>query len=197
MSYITLEDLKSYLEVNSTGDDDNLENAIVAAQQEIENYCKREFEESTGTRYYRSQDLISLPDLGPGSQEVLWLGKDILSITTLTNGDETAISSTSYWLEPRNDAPYQYIRLRTDESWVFNTDGEVSVDGTWGYSTGPDATIKQLTKETAAYLFKSRDNPIADVTAIPELGQMIIPKGMPIHVKVALDRKYVRHIRIV
>lgn len=217
MSYVTLQDMISYLNIDTTGDYDELEDMIGAAQQEIENYCKRSFEGTTGTRYFREDSIIVLPvgsqyrpigsyagrfswdarDVNPPyGHTALWLDKELLSISTLTNGDGTVLSSTSYWLEPRNSTKYDCIRLRSDASWIFNTDGEVSIAGTWGFSTGPDATIKQLTKEEAAYLYKSRDNPISEVTAVPELGQMIIPKGMPVHVKMALDQGgYVRAVR--
>ena len=192
-AYLTVQELKAFLEVTTTGDEDNLELAIAAAQKGLENICHRSFTASTGTRYYREQDLVSLSGLGPGTAKVLWLGEDLLSVATLTNGDDTVISSTSYWLEPRNKAPYQYIRLRSDESWVFNTDGEVSLAGTWGFSTGPDDTIKELTKEYASYLYKIRENPVYDVTVVPDLGQIVIPKGMPAHVKYVLEQSgYVR-----
>lgn len=219
MANITLDELKAHLEVTTTGDDDELQIAINDAQKEIENYCKRTFESSTGTRYYKEEDLRFLPvgsqyvpagSNRPGNfswdwqqakpgHTVLALDRDLLSIDTLTNGDGDTITSTGYWLEPRNSTTcYQQIRLRSTEQWVFNTDGEISVAGSWGFTTGPDPTIKRLTKEFASYLYKSRENPVADVTAIPELGQIVIPKGMPAHVKLALDKGgYVKAVRIV
>lgn len=199
MAYIDLQELRSYIGAGSTAttDDSILSECLSAAQKEIENECKRSFESSTGTRYYRSDDLKNLPDIG-GSGNVLWLGKDLLSVSTLSNGDAdaTEITSTGYWLEPRNSTTcYQYIRLRSSESWVFGTDGEIIVAGTWGYSTGPDATITQLTKEFAAYLYRMRDNPVYEVTAMPDIGQMVVPKGMPVHVKRALHKgNYVRKV---
>lgn len=221
MAYISVEELISFMEVTTTGDNDELQRAVNAAQKEIENYCKRSFESSTGTRYYKAEDLRFLPvgsqyrpagsnwpgryswdavtsNAGSG-HTVLPLDRDLLSISTLTNGDGTVISSTGYWLEPRNSTTcYQQIRLRSTESWSFDTDGEIEIAGTWGYTTGPDATIKRLTLETAAYLYKMRDNPVSDVTAIPELGSIVVPKGMPIHVKFALDKGgYVKAVRIV
>lgn len=195
MSYVSLQEMKAYIVTAATSADDILENCIEAAQKGIENYCHRVFQGSTGTRYFRAQDLISLSGLGPATAKVLWLSEDLLSISSLTNGDETTISSTSYWLEPRNRPPYQYIRLRTDETWVFNTDGEVTVAGTWGFSTGPDDMIKEVTKEYANYLYEARKNAVWDVTAIPELGQLVIPKGIPAHVKYALGKGgYVRKV---
>lgn len=200
--YVELSELRSWIGAGSTetGDDAILQECLDSAQREIENYCKRTFESSTGTRYYRNDDLVDLPGLG-GSGNVLWLGKDLLSVDTLTNGDETAFTSTEYWLEPRNAAdngkPYQYVRLRTGQSWIFDTDGEVSVAGSWGYSTAPDATIIQYTKELAHFIYLMRKSPTYDVTATPELGIITIPKGTPAHVKQGLDNGGYKRTRIV
>ncbi len=206
MAYVTVPDLLKYLGSTnttssvSTGEYETLDACVSAAQQEIDNYCRRSFEETTGTRYYRSDDLVDLPGLG-GSGNVLWLGEDCLAVDALTNGDETTLTSTEYWLEPRNSSargkPYQYIRLRTGQSWIFDTDGELNVAASWGYSSTPDDTIVQLTKETAAFLYRNRDNPVFDVTANPELGIITTPKGMPAHVKVALSQGGYRKKRIV
>lgn len=192
--YVAVSELRSYLGTTGQTEDAVLEESIEAAQDEIEHLCRgRRFEGSTGTRYYRSGDIISLEHNGL-SGSVLWLGKDLLSISTLTNGDETAISSTGYWLEPRNSTTcYQYIRLRTSESWIFNTDGEVSIAGTWGYSTAPPPAMKNLTKEWASYLYRMRDNPVYDVVATPELGTITVPKGFPVHaLKVLTKGGFVR-----
>lgn len=187
----SIDELREY--IGTTGESKNslLEACLDSAEKEVLNFCRRStewtgFEASTGTRYYRSGDLIQLDHNGL-SGTVLWLGDaDLLSVDTLTNGEGTAITSTGYWLEPRNKKPYRYVRLRTSESWVFESDGEVSVAGSWGYSTGPDATIKQCVRETAKYLLDLRASQAWDVTATPELGIITVPKGMPQHVKVAL-----------
>ncbi len=191
--------------------------ALESAEREVLNFCHRStawtgFEQSTGlTRYYRPEDIIDLPygsqypvgsrsrsmkswdrwpDTGGGNAHtVLWLGDaDLLSVDSLTNGDGASISSTSYWLEPRNGQRFRYIRLRSNAQWIFNTDGEVSIAGAWGYSTAPDAVIVGCVKETAKYLIDLRLTGTADITAMPDLGQLVIPKGMPKHVEVALRK---------
>lgn len=196
MAYIDLLEMKDYLGQDIEGDEDRIEAAIDAAQKGIESMCKTRFEGSTGTRYYREQDLKQLSGLGPGIQKVLWLGEDLLSVSTLTNGDATVVASTSYWLEPRNKPPYQYIRLRSDESWVFNTDGEVEVAGTWGFSTAADPMIREVTREYAAYLYRLKDSQVFDTIAQPDMGIITIPQGLPRHMVKALEQGgYVRHVR--
>jgi hypothetical protein len=200
MALVTLADFKTYAGTTSTGSDDLLQACLDAGEREVLNFCKRStaytgFEESTGlTRYYRAGDLVDLPEFGGKSGTVLWLGDaDLLSVDSLTNGDGTAISSTGYWLEPRNRAPYRCIRLKTAESWQFDTDGEIAVTGSWGYSTGPDAEIVDCVKQTAKYKLDLRASQTYDVTASPEIGVITIPKGMPANVRLALKQGgYVR-----
>ncbi len=182
MAYIDRASLKTFAGINSTGDDTLLDELIVAAQGEIDAFCRRSFEGTTGVRYYRESDLVPIDGLG----RVLNLGKDLAALGGITNGDGTTIASTDCWVEPRNDPPYQYVRLKSGESWNFGTDGEIAVSGTWGYSTTADATIAEYTKETAAYLYRLRDAPVFDVVAEPASGTITVPKGMPVHVRKGL-----------
>ncbi len=198
MALVTLLEFKEYVGTTGEAKDSLLEACLDSAEREVLNFCARSsqwtgFESSTGTRYYRQGDVIRLEYdglVGP----VLWLGDaDLQSVDTLTNGDGTAFTSTEYWAEPRNRKPYRYIRLRTGQSWVWDTDGEVSVAGSWGFSTGADPTIKQCVRETAKYLLDLRVSQVWDVTAQPDIGVITVPKGMPAHVKVALSHGgYVR-----
>lgn len=224
MGLITVQELKEYIGTSGTTRESLLEAVLDAAEREILNFCHRSsdwtgFEASTGTRYYRAEDIVDLPygsqyglysqtrkswDQWPGASysanahTALWLGDaDLQSVDSLTNGDDSTINSTSYRLYPRNKKPYRYIELLSDESWSFNTDGEVAVAGTWGYSTGPDATIKNCVKEMAKYLLDARQNQVWDVTAQPDAGIITVPKGMPKHVEVALRKGgYVRSLGV-
>lgn len=213
--YISTGDLRTYLGITSaTQDSTSLTLAVAHAQKEIESYCKRVFESSTGTRYYRETDLLEVPfgsqfraagalapgryswDASPGvysgplnAQTWLRLDEDLLSVDELKNGDSTGtvIPSTGYWLEPRNETPRQFIRLRSTHQWVFGTDGEISVAGTWGYSTGAPADIVRATLELAAYIYRLKDSQTFDVTAAPDIGVITVPQGVPRHVRRVLD----------
>ncbi len=193
MSICDLASFKLYIGTSSSsGSDSLLQSCLDAAEREVLNFCHRStaytgFEASTGlTRYYRSGDIMHLDHNGL-SGEVLWLGDaDLLSVDTLLNGTTTEITSSGYWLEPRNHAPYRYIRLKSAGSWVFETDGEVAVTGTWGRSTAADAEIIDFVKQTARYKMDLRASQTFDVTAMPDIGQIAIPKGIPANVKMGL-----------
>ncbi len=207
MSLVTLEDFKVWIGTTGTGSDSLLESCLDAGEREVLNYCRRStaftgFEQSTGlTRYYGPDSIITLP-LGaqypaPHGQSVLWLGNaDLRSVDTLLNGDGDTIGSTSYRLEPRGSTgtgPYRYLRLLSDAAWSWDTDGEIALTGTWGYSSAPDAAIVGAVKETAKHIHDMRLSQTADVTYMPDLGQMTIPQGMPKHVELVLRKGgYVR-----
>jgi hypothetical protein len=61
---------------------------------------------------------------------------DLLAIETLTNGDGSAISASSYVLRPSNIYPKSMIQLKESAlSWTYSSSWEdaISVDGIWGY----------------------------------------------------------------
>ena len=187
MAYTTLAAVKRYLDIDSDDDDVLLSELIDRAQDAIDDYTGRVFEAATETRYYES---------GAVKDRTLYLDRDLLSITTLTNGDSssTAITSTDYWLVPRNDGPPYYgIRLKSSVSttWEFDVDYWVTVVGTWGWSTTAPAAIQQACIRWAAYMYRQKDASVFDTTAIPDQGVILSPQGIPRDVRLMLD-PYVR-----
>ena len=83
MAYATLAQVKDYLDIGADTDDVLLQNLIDRAEIAIETYTRRVFEAETQTRYYERCDLDD-------SGFVLLVDRDLLTITTLTNGDSGA-----------------------------------------------------------------------------------------------------------
>ena len=118
------------------------------------------------------------------------------SVRTLTNGDDssTTISSSYYWLWPRNATPYWAIRLKdsqTTYSWERDAGYFISVAGTWGWSATCPDDVKHACIRYAGYLYAQKDSGVFDVTTFPESGVITTPQGIPRDVKVLLA-KYVR-----
>lgn len=185
MAYATLANLRTYLglDAGETGDDTLLTACITRATARINRHTGRTFEASTQTRYFLRRNV----DRDDRSLLVIDTA-DLLSITTLKNGDDaaTTISASNYWLWPFESAsdgsPYWGIKLKEDtavDGWEFDTDGRVEVAGTWGYSTTAPSDIEQATLRLAAYLYRQRDSQVFETTADPVTGQMIVPPGMP------------------
>jgi hypothetical protein len=91
------------------------------------------------------------------------------------------------WLEPRNAGPpYRILRLHAQYVYVWNTDSDVIISGTFGYSMVPPDSVVQATVRYATFLFRQKDVAPGDVAGFPEAGEQTIPKGMPDDVRYLL-----------
>lgn len=158
-----------------------LSSCIDWAETAINNYTRRNFAGTAGTVYYNryEQDKVA--------NQAFYLDQDLYSLTSITNGDGQNIPVGSVWLEPRNEGPpYRMIRLKSSYVWVWNTDSDVVVAGTFGYSTTPPDDIVGATTQLSAYYFKLKDTGPGDVVGFQEGGEQTIPKGIPETLKVLL-----------
>ena len=173
-AYATAAELKTYLGVSASSDDALLTDLLARATRAVETYTLRTFDAAAGTRYY---------DATAVDGDTLLLDSDLHSAISVTNGRGQVI--TQYWLLPRNAPPYHALKLKSGSaySWSFATDGEIEVYGLWGYSADPPDDIVHATLRLAAYYYRQKDAQVFDVTALPEEGQIVIPKGLPADVK--------------
>lgn len=182
--YAALADFRRYLSANNndlSGDEDDLlTDCLTIAEHQIDAYTHRNFAGTTGTVYYSrwtatirntalylhdGDELYGLPPNG-----------------TVFGGDGRQIPRGSIWLEPRNAGPpYKIIRLYSPYVWVFNTDGEIAIPGTWGFSVVAPADIQSATLELAAYVYRSKDvGPgQGDIAGFDRAGEVVIPRGIP------------------
>lgn len=189
MAYTTIAQVINYLGVDEEGDHVLLANLISRAQEAIDSYTGRTFEAETQTRYFEIEDLAD-------NRFILLMDRDLLTITTLTNGDSsgTAIPNTEYWLTDASgrrlpEGPYHAIRLKIDStySWEFDTDYQVSVAGTWGYSTTAPADIAHACIRLTGYYYAQKDAQVYDTTVIPDAGVMTLPVGVPRDIQMVLN----------
>lgn len=188
--YTTLNELKTYLGISATTDDVLLMSIIVRASEAVDSYTGRTFSAaSDSTRYFDAigEHIIDGRDL--------YLDHDLCEVTTVTNGNGTAISSTYYTTIPKNETPFYAIRIKQNYSstWTYSTVWEdaISIVGKWAYSVNPPADITQATIRWAGYMYKQKDAQVFDTTAIPEAGVIQIPAGIPQDVRMLL-RPYKR-----
>jgi len=152
--------------------------SLDAAESAINDYTRRNFAGTAGTVYYNrySQRLVK--------SQALYLQEDLHTLVSLTNGDGLVIPIGSVWLEPRNAGPpYRLLRLHSPFVYFWNTDSDVIVAGTFGFSIVAPAAIQAATVEYAAYLFRLKDTGPADISGNPDAGEVTYPKGMPDTVK--------------
>ena len=183
MAYASLSDLKAYLGIATatTTDDALLTSLIGRAQKVIESYTGRSFEATTATKYFFTDSI-------EGRWLYLW-GYDLLTVTTLTNGDGVVITSDQYRLEPRNESPKYAIRLNEDYTWEFDdSDDEISIAGTWGYAATAPEQIAHACVRLAAFMYRQKDTSAdIDRPLVTGDGVTIMPSAIPQDVKSILD----------
>jgi len=189
--YCTLAEIKTYLGLSGSGQDDNSENAIEGTSREIDAICGRFFYQTTSeAKYFTPVNPIYLevPDISTPS------GLAVL-IDTNDNGthDTTLTINTDFYTSPLdagNDVDgvqYQPITeikiLDTRSSERFDTTivKQVKVTCQWGWSAVPHA-IRQATLIQATRLFKRKDTPFtvygSEQTGTVELFQKFDPDAM-------------------
>lgn len=183
--YATLLDLRDYLSsTNALGtyNDGLLQDSLDEAERVINDYTRRNFAGTAGTAYVNrySQQLVR--------NQAMYLRQDLFSLSSLTNGDGQAIPVGSVWLEPRNAGPpYRMLRLHSGYVYTWNTDSDVTIAGTWGFSTVAPAAISRATVELGAYYYRVKDIGPTDVAGVNTAGEVVFPKNMPDYVRSKLE----------
>lgn len=174
----TLADIRKYLRVPSDVviDDELLTTSLIVAQELIETATRRKFEVNT-TPAVRKFNVNCVSK----NYEVLYLDCDLVSATQITDGVGRVLLAGDYRLEPYNHPPYTYITALSGMGyrWQFGVDEGISINGTWGYSATPPASIKHAVMRLAAWLYKQRDTH-SEVVAVGSDGVQSIPqRAMP------------------
>jgi hypothetical protein len=153
VSLVTLDQFKAAITVADTVDDADLQRALDAASDWIENYCGRDFGPLEDTEAPRSfvaagYDRLSVPDIASLSA---------LDVDSTGNGSfASSIPAGSYDLYPLNVGQpgtvgnYTEIRVRSTSAVFFVPGYLVRVTGIWGFGTTPAAV------EQACILLASR-----------------------------------------
>ena len=168
--YCALSELKTYIGLSGSGQDDNLENAINGASREIDAFTGRFFyQESATDKYFTpiSQYEIDVPDISTTTSLVV-------KTDTTDNGthDTTLTINTDFVTKPFdagnevNGLQYQPITnitildRRSSERFEPSIVKNIKTTAKWGFSTVPKA-ITQATFLQATRLFKRKDSPFA------------------------------------
>ncbi len=179
--YITIPELKGHIQaadgaVFTDADDKNLEFAIRASCEWLEDWFDTTFYARTETRYF-----------SPEHADLLYTD-DLLTVTTLktdTTGNgsfDTTWATSDYILEPRNaqngrkPKPYRQIRISRNGDYafpVFNYSTEIT--GTWGYCTIDNipSGIQQFVLLMSHRLWKRKDA-IFGIAGAPQLNVQVI-----------------------
>ena len=152
MAYCTASDIKSRLDITTSAYDPKLTEFAEAVSEWIDIECKLPlgaFEVAADSTRYFGLESISNVD-----GQVLRLDAPLLSITSMTNGDGSALDAAAYRLHPRNEDVKWSIHLLSGYSWSFDTDGEVVIEGKWGRSLFAPMPIREAAMLFAGWIFK-------------------------------------------
>lgn len=184
MAYPTLANVKTYLGGSGTGQDSVLQWLLDGAVDWVERYCGRKFVETAADTVYVVPDY---PAIIGSHRRLLYLRDvDLVSVTSITNGDDESVSSGEYRLLPLEGPPYFLIELlpSSGKYWWAGGDGDgvVTIVGNTGFATTPSAVF-QAVLEIVAFAFRARTSGGAGpVTTATREGLVIQPAMVPEHV---------------
>lgn len=167
-NYVTVEDLRDYVDVDDLDDDAQIGLAIAAASRAIDDHVNRQFGNVTDPeqRFYTAR-----PDYKAG----YWIVDvdDFQDDTDLAVEVVDAGAVTEYQLEPVNAAAKGSVwtRLAFTGDSEFQPCGaahEVAVTALWGWTEVP-TTVEQATVLQASRLLKRRHAPFG-IAGSPDIG---------------------------
>jgi len=165
MAYITTAQLKSYLGITVSTDDTELGYIPDRVTAAIDAYCHRHFEPESGhgpaashTHYFTPLQETQGGDLL--DWYTLNLNHDLAELTSITNGDGTAIAAGDVVLLPLNTVPTNMIRIKSASgkfwTWSGSPEGAVQVAGKWCYSIDVPEDVKAAALRWGAHLYRLR-----------------------------------------
>ncbi len=201
MAYTTTAALKAYLGITSSSDDSLLSDAINRAQAMIDRHCHRHFEPEADHGPAASHVHYFTPLLERFGGDLLDdytlnLSHDLAELTSITNGDGTAIPTNQVVLLPLNVVPTNAIRIKSSSGyfWTYSNSPEASVQvaGKWSYSLDVPDDIVAATLRLAGYLYRQREGtPDSDRAIMSADGVMLAAQRIPADVREIL-RPFIR-----
>lgn len=189
--YVTLAEMRNYLKMGvgqPTNLDDDIEDAVASATEEVNLFCGRQFNrsETATARHYYPDTFTSLP------VDDFWT-TDGLVVETGVSGlwaEVDAGGLVPYPLDGVMDGqigwPYTELRLGGGYGSQFNyvprryrnTSSLVRVTAKWGWEAVP-ASVKQATKIVAAQNFRLSDTPLGVAGMEGKFGGIVHVKDLP------------------
>ena len=191
MAYTTTAEVKAYLEITSNELNSLIERCVDGTTEVINNYCRQTFEShgqgqasALYTRYFHAINDVC------EEKTILRLDKPLSLISSITNGDGTSITSGQYVTQPYTDKPFHCIILTDGTKWTYTTTpwGAIQVYGHWSYSINTPEEIALAATELAAFYFQKRQsNMESDRAVVSDDGTLLLPDGIPRHIRTKLE----------
>lgn len=185
--YTTLQNIKDLLNplgmATNTTDDSVIERLVEGASRLIDTMTGRTFYARTETR------LFDVP-----SGVTLFLDDDLISVSTLTNGDTTVLTTSDYRLLPANTSPKFAIKLKESSTYSWegtsagNNEAVISVAGSWGWSASVVNDIRMACEMIVNNVYRNRYGTNTQGAAqVTGAGVIITPQDVPSSARVIIE----------
>lgn len=202
MAYVTVQDVKASLLITVDDDDAIIADIISGVTDAIDAYCHRHFEPESDHGPAASHTHYFTPLLEVDNGDLLdWqtlnLKHDLAELTSITNGDGTAIAASDVVLLPLNVKPTSFIRIKSgiNKAWTYTTspEGAVAIAGKWCYSLNVPYNIHRAALVWSEHMYRLRTGsaPTSTDVTISADGSAFVSSGMPRGVAQLL-RPYIR-----
>jgi len=183
--YCTLAEIKAYIGISDSNDDDQLEDAVNSASRQIDSYCRRRFyaDGSASNRIYAPLDpyILFTDDFSNNDPTI--------KIDTTDDGTfDTTLGANDFQLHPLNGVsngieglPYNKIVLMDESQDIFpihDRRARVQVNATWGFAAVPEP-IRQATLALSSELFTMATTPLG-VAGVSEFGVVMLRENRKI-----------------
>ena len=183
MAYPAVSDLKTYLGTSSATEDTLLGVVLNAAIAWVEAWCGHDFVADSAQTIKIMPDY---PNLMDRARRVLLVRNwEIISVTSITNGDGEVVAAADYTLLPLSGPPYYKIELHADSGlyWTRGSDGAgfvTIVASSLGYTADVPNDVKLAILQIAAYMYRARGSGTAGkVATATRQGLVIQPDELP------------------
>jgi len=181
MAYTTQALVKSYLGIPSgtTSEDTAIDNAIAAADAEIESICGRTFVVPSGAT---AKTFIPFDDYTVYVDDIAKIDSLVVKTDTGLDGtyDTTLTITTDYVLEG-NSAPYRMIKRVDGSAFPRDRYGRPTVEVTafWGYGMAVPDQVAQCSLVIAARLYQRKSSPLGFQAGSVDVGFVRISRTDP------------------
>ena len=186
--YCTLAEIKSFVNISDSTDDDELEDAVNSASRQIDAYCGRQFyaDGAATAKVYRTRNpyQVTVDDISTSTGLVL-------KYDDSDDGTyETTVPSTDFILLPLNGEAFGIsglgftsIELLTDGSHEFpttrtNNRPRIQVTANWGFAAVPEP-VRQACLMLSSENFAMRNTPLG-IAGVGEFGVLAVRQNRQI-----------------
>jgi hypothetical protein len=186
--YCTLAEIKAFVNISDSNDDDQLEDAVNSACRQIDSFCGRQFyaDGSASAKVYRTSNpyQVVVDDISTSTGLVLKYDDN-------EDGTyETTVASSDFLLLPLNGEAFGIaglgftsIELLTDGSHEFPTTrasnrAAVQVTANWGFAAVPEP-VRQAALMLSSENFAMRNTPLG-IAGVGEFGVLAVRQNRQI-----------------